>query len=219
MSGTCRRQVKMSPIWPRHACRGRHILTPTQDFCVGNCRHSHLPHYLLRAPLTSKYAPSLHVQHERIGIFLSRQSRSNQGGTRSNAECTITDLLQSDMLLIGMRFWYDVSNKFCAQKRVTVFVLDVFGRPGNGVDVCYYLPVAMELHEIQATLLHTLNSSPRMPREAPFSSGHRGCEFKPNQCVDVCWFFPTIHFCMLGVIYLICILPYICPRRTFFEPL
>jgi hypothetical protein len=100
------------------------------------------------------------------------------------------------MLLLGMRFWDNVSNKVSVQKRVTVFVLDEFSRPGDGVDVCCYLPVAMELHKIQAIFLHTLNSSPRMPQEAPFLSGHRGSEFKPNQRVDVCWFFPTIHFCM-----------------------
>ena len=39
MSATCRRRANLSPILTRHACRGRHILALTQDFCVGDCNY------------------------------------------------------------------------------------------------------------------------------------------------------------------------------------
>jgi hypothetical protein len=45
-------------------------------------------------------------------------------------------------------------------------------KSGHGVDVCYYLPVAIELQKIQSFFLQSFHSI-QMPQEAPFFSGHR----------------------------------------------
>jgi len=88
MSATCRRHVEMSPIWPQHVCRGRHILTPTQDFCVGNCRHSHLPHYLLSVVCTQSSTTSMCKGRRLRSMWLDATSlRNARGQTEGTVRC------------------------------------------------------------------------------------------------------------------------------------